>query len=338
MNAIVPQLFYAQRPMWETTRAAFEVGPASTGLLHIADLLGQDPYPDGYGNGMMTTMHYPVYYHSEYIGDLMVDLRLTSIGTMTSAFSPNRDSFSFITSYPDLGILAANATVYDRFFCPSTTNCDTDGHYDFTNAITSSLYDSPHNVSTITGSLATKSPAFDTVLFDSRAFHMYSTPVPIPNTDWVLSTLVPVDQIDRAAIWSLTLSHPSIVVDRTSPTNVTTVAMLKNIGLQPAPWRSHISETAVGSVAPTYGVLLAGQSVPLTVTITPEAAYRSGTSLVQVYNAALLVCRRLTHVLGAGTRLGITTAGASRAWWRQSRSNTSRCTSRLRSRRTCPGL
>ncbi|SPQ98994.1 unnamed protein product (mitochondrion) [Plasmodiophora brassicae] len=112
--------------------------------------------------------------------------------------------------------------------------------------------------------------------------------------------VLPVEQIDRAAIWSLMLSHRSIVVDRTSPTNVPIVAMLENIGLQPAPWRSHISETAAGSVAPTYGLLQSGQSAPLIITIPPEAAYLSATSLVQVYSTrpGITTARRVLPDLG----------------------------------------
>lgn len=138
--------------------------------------------------------------------------------------------------------------------------------------------------------------------------------------------VLPVEQIDRAAIWSLMLSHRSIVVDRTSPTNVPIVAMLENIGLQPAPWRSHISETAAGSVAPTYGLLQSGQSAPLIITIPPEAAYLSATSLVQVYS----MYRFAKHLTSPDARLerryasghNDGAAGASRSWWRRSRSNT----------------
>ncbi|SPQ98844.1 unnamed protein product (mitochondrion) [Plasmodiophora brassicae] len=240
------------------------------------------PYQDPVTRHTMITLMLPKYLAGgRFIGMFCADMQLHQLTPVLASFSPTTSSMSIITI--NGFVIVALPSVLSALFCPGP-NCDANGVYNLAlGGQVAKLSQSPLD-DVRTASRLIESQAIATVTI--RAVAYYAVSVPVAGMDqWVLTTLVPSHEIDRAAVWQLTTTDAVLVLDSTSNVGQRFRAHLANKGLHSTMWVATV-QAGTTAIASVNGTLPAGESTTISYDLVGVRDSRAAFLTIDVAGAA----------------------------------------------------
>ncbi|SPR01028.1 G-protein coupled receptors family 3 profile domain-containing protein [Plasmodiophora brassicae] len=244
------------------------------------------PYQDSITLKPCTSAYLPMVYGDDLIGLMWIDETFDDISVRLPMFLPTRGSLSFVSSLSQSALVyASSPKLFDLLYCPVSPDCSGDhwnatlfqerasGIFTETSFVHGCNSDTIGMWATVSGS-AGNSTSTAMVTLKSTQYYAITSMI---SSDIMLTSLVPVTDIERAAIWSTTLSQDVFFVDASTSALSNLTLTISNGGLLSAPWAIKVDDP-FAVAEPSNGFLPAGRSTFVQFGIRPSLAFNASTS------------------------------------------------------------